>query len=298
MSHTTSNPQSDTSQNTTSIAPSITIIKNGPYVVTGHIPLSEDVLIEAFDGTHLQYNRLKDYAVGETYRLCRCGASKHMPFCDGAHTHAHTESGNQNNKQCESQSTGQNNNQSDDQSNNQNNELGGFDGTETASRDSYEMRTHIFDGENLELHDDKRCAFARLCHRRDGSVWEMMRNADANEQELIAASWLCPTGRLEHHDKQTGHVYEQTFEPSIVILEDPEKNASGPLFVRGGIPLIGADGYKYEVRNRYALCRCGASSDKPFCDARHWHIGFQDDSDAFTGAVGIRDESFIDKPKL
>lgn len=33
----------------------------------------------------------------------------------------------------------------------------------------YEERNHVFDGAELELHDDKRCAFARLCHRRDGS---------------------------------------------------------------------------------------------------------------------------------
>ncbi len=261
MSDTTSKTPQDAALNT----PSITIIENGPYVVTGHVPLSEDVLVEASDGTHLQYNRLKDYAVGETYRLCRCGASEHMPFCDGAHAYAHRQ--------------------------------GDFDGTETASHESYEIRAHLFDNEDLELHDDKRCAFARLCHRQEGSVWEMMRKTNVDEQELIAASWLCPTGRLEHRDKQTGHVYEQVFEPSIILIEDPKKNASGPLFVRGGIPLIGADGYEYEVRNRYALCRCGASSDKPFCDARHWHIGFQDGSDAFAGAVGVRDESFEDTPE-
>ena len=250
----------------TSNTAAITIIEHGPYVVTGDVPLYEDVLVEASDGAHLQYNRLKEYEVGATYHLCRCGASQHMPFCDGAHVHAYS--------------------------------CGDFDGTETASREPYEERTHVFDGAELELHDDKRCAFARLCHRRDGSVWEMMRDTNADKQELIAASWQCPTGRLEHHDKQTGQVYEQTFEPSIVLLEDPKKHASGPVFVRGGIPLVSADGSVYENRNRYALCRCGASSDKPFCDARHWHIGFQDGSDAFDDAVGVRDESFKDRPEL
>lgn len=189
----------------TSNTAAITIIEHGPYVVTGDVPLYEDVLVEASDGAHLQYNRLKEYEVGATYRLCRCGASQHMPFCDGAHVHAHS--------------------------------CGDFDGTETASREPYEERTHVFDGAELELHDDKRCAFARLCHRRDGSVWEMMRDADADAQELIAASWQCPTGRLEHHDKQTGQVYEQTFEPSIVLLEDPEKHASGPSLCVVAFPL-------------------------------------------------------------
>jgi CDGSH-type Zn-finger protein len=46
--------------------------------------------------------------------------------------------------------------------------------------------------------------------------------------------------------------------------------------VRGGIPVVGADGVTYEVRNRQALCRCGASSNKPFCDGSHASIGFKD----------------------
>ena len=39
---------------------------------------------------------------------------------------------------------------------------------------------------------------------------------------------------------------------------------------------VGADGRNYETRNRYALCRCGASRNKPFCDAAHVNTGYQD----------------------
>ena len=39
------------------------------------------------------------------------------------------------------------------------------------------------------------------------------------------------------------------------------------------------DGSTYELRNRYALCRCGASRNKPFCDAMHVSIGFSDGLD-------------------
>ena len=39
------------------------------------------------------------------------------------------------------------------------------------------------------------------------------------------------------------------------------------------------DGVEYELRNRYALCRCGASRNKPFCDAMHVTVGFEDGLD-------------------
>ena len=47
--------------------------------------------------------------------------------------------------------------------------------------------------------------------------------------------------------------------------------------VRGGIQIESADGFKYEVRNRVTLCRCGKSQNKPFCDGTHAQIKFRDD---------------------
>jgi CDGSH-type Zn-finger protein len=47
--------------------------------------------------------------------------------------------------------------------------------------------------------------------------------------------------------------------------------------LRGGVQVLGADGFNYEVRNRMTLCRCGASQNKPFCDGTHASIGFSDE---------------------
>lgn len=244
-------------------AASITIVKDGPYIVKGAVPLGEDALVAAPEGDHMQYNRVRDYEVGGEYHLCRCGASAHKPFCDGAH------------------------------------EAAGFNGAETASRAPFDERADVYEGDALRLLDDNRCAFARLCHRREGDVWQLTEKGGSElAQEAMAASWHCPTGRLEHHDRATGEVCEQTFEPSLVILQDTQKHASGPIFVRGGIPLVGADGHEYERRNRYALCRCGSSTDKPFCDAKHVIWEFNDGSPALEGQQGKRDESFKELPAL
>jgi len=52
-------------------APGITVTKNGPYAVVGNVPLGGQAA--------------GDTAASECYTLCRCGASKNKPFCDGTH---------------------------------------------------------------------------------------------------------------------------------------------------------------------------------------------------------------------
>jgi len=47
--------------------------------------------------------------------------------------------------------------------------------------------------------------------------------------------------------------------------------------VRGGVRVISADGFQYEIRNRVTLCVCSASRNKPFCDGSHAAVKFKDD---------------------
>jgi CDGSH-type Zn-finger protein len=58
------------------------------------------------------------------------------------------------------------------------------------------------------------------------------------------------------------------------VIIRPSKN--GPLIVEGVVELFDTEGNKIPLdKNRIALCRCGASSNKPFCDGTHSQIGFQ-----------------------
>jgi CDGSH-type Zn-finger protein len=219
----------------------ITITKNGPYIVEGGIPLNEKIMVSA--GHHREYQPGRSFEAGEEYALCRCGHSKNPPFCDGSHIDAH------------------------------------FDGTEVATTQPFDERVEVFEGPTLDLYDDDRCAFARFCHREDGEVWTLTEESGNPKlrDEAILASTQCPAGRLVHHDKQNDYAeIEPHLEPEISLLQDPEKNVSAPLYVKGGIPLVSAEGSTYELRNRYALCRCGASRNKPFCDASHVNVGYTD----------------------
>ena len=136
--------------------------------------------------------------------------------------------------------------------------------------------------------DDSRCAFARFCHQEDGKVWGLVENSNHPKlrEEAIKGVGDCPSGRLTVFDK-TGKAIEPEFEPAVEILQDPENKVSGPIFVKGNIPIECADGNIYETRNRVALCRCGRSRNKPFCDATHVSAGFSDKK-------GVKREGNID----
>lgn len=219
----------------------IKVTKNGPYLVTGNIPIREKIITPK--GRGYEYKEGRSLPQAEQYALCRCGKTKTPPFCDGSHIKA------------------------------------GFDGQETASTAKYAERAEKLKGPNLDLLDDNRCAFARFCHREGGDVWALTENSDLPDfrAEAIIAASECPAGRLVAADKD-GNLIEPELAPELEILQDPERRVSGPIFVKGRIPIESAEGFTYEVRNRVALCRCGNSGNKPFCDATHVPTRYTDHS--------------------
>ena len=52
---------------------------------------------------------------------------------------------------------------------------------------------------------------------------------------------------------------------------------NGPLVVEKVDTLIGVKGEPLEKQEVFALCRCGHSGNKPFCDGSHKEVGFKDD---------------------
>jgi len=220
----------------------VQISKDGPYLVHGAIPLRKEI-IGTREGESVEWRSGAHYPAQASYELCRCGRSANKPFCDGSH------------------------------------EKAGFDGTETASREPYLRQAKLLRGPVLSLSDaEGLCAFARFCDPR-GKVWNLVEETGdpTTRRHFVEQTCACPSGRLVAWDNESGQPIEPTYEPSIGLIEDPAQNCSGPLWLRGGIPLIGADGFAYEVRNRMTLCRCGESLNKPFCDGMHASIGFSDE---------------------
>ena len=213
----------------------IDVTRDGPYAVSGGVPLSEQLIVTNEQGESLEYADGKKYPAQERYTLCRCGQSGHKPFCDDAHGKVK------------------------------------FDGTETAGRQPYIEQAETIEGPARSLTDAKDlCAYARFCDPQ-GGVWRLVGQTDkpAARRLVDHEAGHCPSGRLVAWDKKTGKPIEPQFEPSLGLIEDTAKRVSGPIWVRGGIPVISADGKACEVRNRVTLCRCGRSRNKPYCDGAH-----------------------------
>lgn len=93
----------------------------------------------------------------------------------------------------------------------------------------------------------------------------------ATTEQIKAQVDKCPSGALSwFYDKQDGKSEEETKQ---VIVIEATKN--GPLLVQGKVTIKHPDG-RTENRDKVtALCRCGHSSNKPFCDGTHKKIGFK-----------------------
>jgi 3-phenylpropionate/trans-cinnamate dioxygenase ferredoxin subunit len=68
-------------------------------------------------------------------------------------------------------------------------------------------------------------------------------------------------------------------DPTIQVLP------KGPYLVAGKFALLDASGKKIEAGEKIALCRCGASTNKPFCDGTHSKIGFDAAAAAVPGSA-------------
>lgn len=217
----------------TNNSPKIKISINGPYEVTGSVPLNQLRFVPDREGASTKYEEVQKFILQEIYHLCRCGKSKNKPFCDGSH-------------------------------------LNGFDGQETASHQTYDQMAGLIKGNYIDMLDaESLCAVARFCDT-NGSTWNLVEESksDRTNEIVIQQCCDCPSGRLTAVTKE-GRRIEPDLPQEISILEDIAAKVHGPLWVKSGIPIEDANGQIYPVRNRVTLCRCGRSRNKPFCDAQH-----------------------------
>ncbi|MEM9729911.1 MAG: CDGSH iron-sulfur domain-containing protein [Myxococcota bacterium] len=138
-----------------------------------------------------------------------------------------------------------------------------------------------FDGEETDVEWDERlCIHVGECGRADNNLFvggrkPWCRPDDVSLDEVVEVVHRCPTGALTYIRKDGGPAESAAEENEVRVIYN------GPLFVRGDLEVDGAADDMDGVKFRAALCRCGLSKNKPFCDNSHAEGSFTD-----YGAVG------------
>src|SRR4051812_43051294 len=120
--------------------------------------------------------------------------------------------------------------------------------------------------------DLQRCIHSTVCLRALPGVFipgerPWIRADEASADELAAAVSRCPSGALQFRRLDGGAPEQLPAVPQVVAFKD------GPLLVRGNLELKGEP--PIPLAPRAALCRCGHSANKPFCDNAHRRVGFK-----------------------
>ncbi len=140
---------------------------------------------------------------------------------------------------------------------------------------------YTYPGEKPQVHwDGNLCIHYGECGQAAGDLFVGGRNPwcqpDLSDDDEISDIVLrCPTGALT-----------ATFEDGKGVVPGAENNTAivsqnGPIYLKGRLDIEGVGDEASGTRFRAALCRCGESANKPFCDNSHESAGFKD-----SGAVG------------
>jgi CDGSH-type Zn-finger protein len=177
--------------------------------------------------------------------LCRCGRSRTKPFCDGNHRDT------------------------------------GFRSARLTDGELDERKD--FAGDEVTVHDNRGiCAHIGYCTDQLPEVFKMgeepwIEPEGAPAVRVAEQTRRCPSGALSH--SIDGEEYrDEDREPTIKV------SAAGPYLVTGGVDLLETEWLEGASREHYALCRCGRSENKPFCDGTHWYVEFDDPGLDTTGS--------------
>jgi len=122
--------------------------------------------------------------------------------------------------------------------------------------------------------EPKLCMHAGYCFRGlpevfqpDSRPWVKIDAAFADQ--IAETVRQCPSGAL-HYKRLDGGPQETAPEETSI-----QARPNGPLYVRGKLRITGTGGQLIREDTRVALCRCGHSANKPFCDGSHRRVGFR-----------------------
>ncbi|TAE23378.1 MAG: hypothetical protein EAZ91_22190 [Cytophagales bacterium] len=119
------------------------------------------------------------------------------------------------------------------------------------------------------------CVHSKICWTQLSEVfnprerpWVNMDGADT--ARIMEQVDRCPSGALSYYrNNETPQPADVTGESVVEVLPN------GPLMVYGNLIVKDSAGNETPKHKVTAFCRCGASSNKPYCDGSHVRVGFQ-----------------------
>jgi hypothetical protein len=93
-------------------------------------------------------------------------------------------------------------------------------------------------------------------------------------EEIIKIVDNCPSGALSYERNDKLNEQKEQTAQSQQSGTTVQVSKGGPYLVKGKFVFIGTDGKEEIKEGSVALCRCGGSGNKPFCDGTHRKIGF------------------------
>lgn len=137
--------------------------------------------------------------------------------------------------------------------------------------------------------DQDLCIHAAECGRANGELFRTGRDPwcdpdEASDDEVRDVIARCPSGALaaRFHDAPDEHAGD-------VVANTITVAYNGPLFASGNLAIQDAPERAPALSERAALCRCGKSSNKPYCDNSHLEADWQD-----YGAVGVAGDESVE----
>lgn len=125
------------------------------------------------------------------------------------------------------------------------------------------------------------CIHSKLCWQGLLAVFNpkerpWIKMEGASTEAIIAQVNKCPSGALSYH-KNTAETtaHETAGKENDLTITSIKVKKDGPYLVQSACKIIHADGTEEVKEGSFALCRCGASANKPFCDGSHRTAGFE-----------------------
>ena len=143
-----------------------------------------------------------------------------------------------------------------------------------------------YPGKDIDVTWDGRlCIHIGECGKSEGDLFVGGRNPwcqpDLTSVEnTIDVIERCPSGALAYESKDNNNTETPSSENTVHLVYN------GPLYLKGELNINGAPADVPGTKFRAALCRCGQSKNKPFCDNSHLEAGFED-----PGAIGTSGEA-------